>query len=283
MQAGGIDERHLTHADDAHLGILAEARHHLLGTVACPEEIRTVDFVHLYALGDGEMLQVAGFHIGILVEVNLIVDGTHLAGLAHASHEEQTGADEPYLDGDGQVEDDGQQERQDEHGDVALGVLQHGQERTPSAHAIAHHHKHARQTSHRNILRQGHQEEEDEQEHHGMHDAGHRCASAVVDVGHGAGNGSGCGNAAENGRHDVGQPLPYQLGVRTMMVAYHTVGHGGREQTLYGTQYGDGHGRSCQSLDGVPGEARHFSPRQLRRNAEAVANGLDSGHAGIVL
>ena len=44
-----------------------------------------------------------------------------------------------------------------------------------------------------------------------MDDAGNGGASAVVDIRHGAGDGSRSGNASEDGRHDVGDALSYQL------------------------------------------------------------------------
>ena len=236
MQTGGVDERHLTHADDAHLGMMAVAGHDVLETGSSTEEVRSVDLVDLDTLGDGEVLQVATLHIGILVEVDLIENGMYLGGLSHTTHEEQTGTDEAKLDGDGEVEDDGEEEGEQQHGDIALGIATcHGQERAPSAHAIADHHQDTCQAGHGDILRQGHKEQEDEQQHQGMDDACHRSATAIVDVGHGAGNGSRGGNTAKQGRCDVGKTLSDELGVRVVMVANDTIGHGGREQRLDGS------------------------------------------------
>ena len=47
-----------------------------------------------------------------------------MGGLSHTAHEEQTGTDKAYLDGYGEVEDDSKQERDQQHQDIALGVLQ---------------------------------------------------------------------------------------------------------------------------------------------------------------
>ena len=145
------------------------------------------------------MFQVACLDVEFLVGVNLVADYLHVGCLSHASHEEQTGDDQSHLNGDGQVEDDGEEEGDEQYGDVTLGILGQGEERAPAAHAIAHHHQHTGQTGHGNILCQGHEEEEDEQQYGSMDDTGDGGASAIVDVGHGAGDGT-CGrNTSEEG------------------------------------------------------------------------------------
>ena len=166
----------------------------------------------------------------LVLSDNLVHDDLHVRGLGHPLHKQQTGDEQAHLDGDGEVEQDGKEEGDEQHRHVALGVLHQSQKRPPSRHAVAHHHQHACQASHGNVLRQGHEEKEDEQQHHSVHDARYRRASAVVDVGHGAGNGTRGGNAAEERRRDVGNALPYEFGVGVVVVANHTIGHSGREQ-----------------------------------------------------
>ena len=173
------------------------------------------------------MLQVATLHVCVLVQVYLVEYGMNLCGLSHAAHEEQTGTDEAKLDGDGEVEDDGEEERQEQHGDVALGIACHCQERTPATHAIGNDDEYASQTGHRDVLCQRHEEQEDEREHDGMNDASHWSASAIVDVGHGAGDGSCSGNAAKDGRGDVGDALSDELRVGIVVVANDTISHSG--------------------------------------------------------
>ena len=56
MHTRGVNERHLTHADDAHLGAAAHVSHHFLELVADSKEIRAVDLVHLHAFGDDEVV-----------------------------------------------------------------------------------------------------------------------------------------------------------------------------------------------------------------------------------
>ena len=110
VQTGRVDEGYLTHADDANLRSIAVAGHDVLEAVTGSKEVGTVDLVDFYMLGDGEVLQVATLHIGIFVEVDLVENGMYIGGLSHTAHEEQTGADESELDGDGEVEDDGEEE-----------------------------------------------------------------------------------------------------------------------------------------------------------------------------
>ena len=263
MKTRGVDERYFSHSDDAYLRTTAVARHDVLEAVAGTEEVGAVDFIDFHIVGNGEVLQIAFLHIGIFVEVDFMEYGVHIGGFGHTAHEEQTGTDESYLDGDGEVEDDGEEEGQQQHGDVALGVAHHGHEGAPAAHTVGNDDEHACQTSHRDILCQRHKEQEDDQEHDRMDDAGNGCASAVVDIGHRAGDGTCGGDAAEEGRSDVGQSLTDEFSVGVVVVADDTVCNGCREQRLDGAQDGNRHRRSCQLLDGFPRQGGNGGLRQL--------------------
>ena len=94
-----------------------------------------------------------------------------------------------------------------------------------------------------------------------MDDACNRCASAVIDVGHGAGNGTSGGNTAEDRRYDVGNALSDELGIGVVMVANDTIGHSSREQRLDGSQHGNGDGRTNQALDSLPCQFGHNGTR----------------------
>ena len=115
-----------------------------------------------------------------------------------------------------------------------------------------------------------------------MDDTSDRGLATIVDVGHGAGDGS-CGrNTSEERRGNVGQTLCHQLGVGVVVVGYHTIGNGSREQTLDGTQNGDGDGWRNKALDGFPVHLWHLSSRQLIADGEAVADGLDAAHSCVL-
>ena len=76
-----------------------------------------------------------------------------------------------------------------------------------------------------------------------MNDAGHRSSTAVVDIGHGAGNGSRTGDSAEERRTEIGHTLTDELLIGIVVIASHTVGHRSREQGFDGAEYGNDHGR----------------------------------------
>ena len=230
------------------------------------------------------MLQVGRKEIILLVQVNLILSNCrNISGFAHSLHEEQAGDNQAHLDGNSQVEDDGEEEGNQEHGNVALRILHQCQETSPAAHAVRNHYQYTRQTSHRDVLGKRHEEEEDEQQYHSVDDARYRSLTAVVDIGHGTGDGTSGRDTAEERRGDVGQSLGYQLGVGIVMVADYTVGYGSREQALDGTEDGDGDGRRHEALDGLPVHFRNLSRRQLVADREAVADGLDALNSGKLL
>ena len=116
-----------------------------------------------------------------------------------------------------------------------------------------------------------------------MHDAADRSLAAVVDVGHRTGDGTSGRDAAEDGRSDVCKTLSHQLRVRVVVCTYHTVSHRSREERLYGAEHGDGQRRSHKALDGVPCHGWHVSVGDGAAYREAVADGLNGGHAEIVL
>ena len=68
-----IDERYLTHTDDADGVFLArDMRHDVIKAVRDAEEIRAVDLIYLHAVGDGEVLQVE-LDVRIFIRVYLIM------------------------------------------------------------------------------------------------------------------------------------------------------------------------------------------------------------------
>ncbi len=89
MDARGVDERYLTHADDTDTGpLMVQSTHDLLETVTGTEEVRTVDLVDLHTLGDGEMLEVAQLEVAVfLLRIDLLGDDLDISGLSHTAHE----------------------------------------------------------------------------------------------------------------------------------------------------------------------------------------------------
>lgn len=63
-------------------------------------------------------------HVGFVGGVDFVADDAYLCGLHDALDEEGAGDDEAYLDGYGEIKDDGEEEGYKEYGDVALGVFE---------------------------------------------------------------------------------------------------------------------------------------------------------------
>ena len=124
VHSGGIDERHLTHSYDPHLRATGHTTHNLLEAVGNAEEEGAVDLIHLAAVGNLEVLQVGSLEIHFLGRVDLVGEDADLRGLSHTAHTEQAGQHEAHLDGYGEVEDNGEEEGDEQHGDVRLGILQ---------------------------------------------------------------------------------------------------------------------------------------------------------------
>ena len=172
------------------------------------------------------MLQVGREEVKLLVQVNLIIGNScHVGGFAHSLHEEQTGDNQTHFNGYCQIEDDGEEEGNQKYGYIALRILHQCQETSPSAHSVRYNYQYTGKTSHRNVLGKRHQEEEDEQQNYGVDDACNRSLTAIIDIGHCAGNGTCCRNTAKEGRGDIGQTLSYQLGVTVVMIADYTIGN----------------------------------------------------------
>ena len=119
VDACGVNKRHLAHPNNTHLGTVAKGSHDLLKLIASTKEIRTIDLIHLYTLGHGEMLEIAT-HICVFIWVDFIHHNLHIGGFGHAAHEEQTCNDQSHFDGYGKVEEDSEQEGNDQYGDIEI-------------------------------------------------------------------------------------------------------------------------------------------------------------------
>jgi hypothetical protein len=107
-------------------------------------------------------------------------------------------------------------------------------------------------------------------------DAGDRRAAASLDVGRGAGDGAGGGEAAEERGGDVGQALGDEFLVGIVAVVDLAVGDARREQRFDGAEQGDGDRRRDQLAEIMHRHVGEAEIRQLLRNAvEAAADGFD--------
>ena len=112
------------------------------------------------------------------------------------------------------------------------------------------------------MLGQGAEEQQDQQQDDGVDDTGNRGTSAIVDVGHRAGNRSGHRNTTKQRYDHIGRTLGDQLCVGVMFVTCHTISHRSREQRLDRTQDSDREGRGEQQVNHIHIKANRFGLRQ---------------------
>lgn len=89
-------------------------------------------------------------------------------------------------------EDDGEEEGDQEHRNIALRILHQRQETSPSAHSVGYDNQYTGKTCHRDVFGKRHQEEEYQQQYHSMNDAGNWSLTTIINIGHGTGDGT-CG------------------------------------------------------------------------------------------
>lgn len=216
VYTGRIDEGNLTHTDDADLlVVLADATADFIELIGNTEEIGTIDLVHLSVSGDVKLLEILTVEADIVVgsRIELTGERTDDCGFVGTLEEEADCENETHLDSHGKVEDDSEDEGDDHDQEVRLRVLGKPEERTPAGHVVADHDEDASEASHRDHSDKTAEEKEDKHEDAGMNETGNRGASAIVDIGHGAGNGSGSGDTAEERDDEVGNTLTDELSI----------------------------------------------------------------------
>ncbi len=116
-----------------------------------------------------------------------------------------------------------------------------------------------------------------------MNDSCYRRTPAVVDVGHGPGNGTGCRDTSKERGYDVGHSLCDQLHVRVVPFADHTIGNGCGQQGFDGAQHGNGKCGGEQQADAFEIEPDRICLGELAVYLEPVADRFNSGDPKIVL
>ena len=91
--------------------------------------------------------------------------------------------------------------------------MEYSDDSAPAAHVVCRDYEHCGKAGHGYIIDQRHHEQEYEQEHQCVDNAGHRSASAIGNIGHGAGDGACDRYAAEERNGNVGDALAYEFGV----------------------------------------------------------------------
>ena len=159
VYACAVDEGHLAHTDNLYARFLAvnQIRLQIIELIGNTEEVWTVDFIDGTTLRNHETL-VLEVHIGFVAGVNLVLDNRNLGGLHHTFDKEGAGNDEAHFYGDGEVENDGEQERYNQYDYIALGVAKQTAEGTPTTHVIADDNQYGSQRGHGDVFGIWHQQ-----------------------------------------------------------------------------------------------------------------------------
>ena len=123
MNTCGVDERNLTHTDNTYLRTISQLSHGFFKFGSDTEEVRTVDFVYLYAFGNHQVFFVYG-KIRFFIGVDFIGNHRDFGSLHNTFHKEDAGDYQSYFDSDCQVEDNGQEESNQQYGDIRFRILQ---------------------------------------------------------------------------------------------------------------------------------------------------------------
>ena len=99
------------------------------------------------------MLQVR-LHIGIFVRVDLLMQGADMRLLVRTHQEQNQRQQYTYLDSYRQVEDHGQEERDEQHPQVAVRMFDQSHDGFPAGHRISNHDQYRCQAGHRNHAHQ---------------------------------------------------------------------------------------------------------------------------------
>jgi len=156
--------------------------------------------------------------------------GGGVGQLAHALDEQPGRQQQPDAYRQHHVEQHGEDQAGQQHQHVAArGDAQHVHHVRCFAHVPGHYHQQRRQCCHWQIAEQRRQPENRDQHHAGVDHRGQWRKRAGPDIGRAAGDGGGRGDATEQWRDQIAQPLADQLAVGLVAAAGHAIGDDGAE------------------------------------------------------
>ena len=117
--------------------------------------------------------------------------GNHSSERVHAIEEEQGRSEQTDLNGNGQVEDHRQEERDQQRCLIRHGELSEANKFMPIAHVKGHEQKDGRKRTQRDVHCQGSSYQDNDQKGQTVDHAGHRSDGPALDVGDGTSNGAG--------------------------------------------------------------------------------------------
>lgn len=118
-----VDERDFAHADDTYFGAVAQLCHGFFELGGDAEKVGTVYLVHFHTFWDYQVFFMAG-NVRLRIRVYFILDDGYFGSLHDTAHKQHAGNHQAHFNGNGQVEDDGQEESNQQYRDIRFRILQ---------------------------------------------------------------------------------------------------------------------------------------------------------------
>ena len=228
-----IDERHLTHTDDTHLLLTTMgATADIVELVGNTEEVRTIYLIYLGIERYLEGLEVLAMELEVVVVrwIEFAGERLHCGGLVGALEEEDDCQQKAYLDSNGEVKENSENESHQHDDEVGLRVFGKPHDGAELGHVVADHNEDTRKASHRDEGYQWSEEKQDSQEQECVYNTCNRGLTTVVDIGHRTSNSTRSRDTTKERHYHIGHTLGNELGIGVVAVANHTIRHHSREQ-----------------------------------------------------
>ncbi len=246
-----IDDRTTVEVEDEHIGLVMDMMQHVLEHLDRAEEERPLD-----AEDDLSVARHVPFRL--FADVNRI---------GHPFREQGERTDDPDLDGDDEVDEHGQPERDEQNERLGRPMLEHLEDVVPLRHVPGDTHQDRGEGGQWDIARERCQHEHGEEHRQPVDDAGAAADGPCLNVRRRPGDGAGRRDPAEERDDDVGEPLPEQFFVRVHLRTGHAVRDRTRQQRLERPEEGDGERRWHERRNQIEVDCEPVELRQSARDA----------------
>lgn len=279
LDSRGIDRRDLPHPENQNPRVRTRHVERGLEFFDSAKEKRTHDFKNGDTMRNVTTRDVVRVRKLLVVLAKLFGHIFHFRHIRHSADEKDCGQKNAHLDGDGQIHDNGQNERREKNGHVALRrALDELREILVAAHVERDLEKDRGERRHRNHFGVLAEQKHDQKQHHRMDQARNRTRRAVPDVRRRARDRPRRRDSAENRGKDVGDSLPHEFRIRTVPRSRHTVGDNRGEERFDGPE-------NRNRERGLKHLAHHFKAdiRQMRqrKSRRDMVLGANRRHADV--
>lgn len=235
-----VDGKYVAHSQDHHLRFFRNVE--IAELIHGGKEHRSVYLVYDRSFG-----YLFRFARGV---VRFVLPNAYFGEIGGVFQKEYRRKHDPDRDRNDEVENDGENERRDEHENIAprRGTAD-AHEMPPFAHIIRDHKKYRRDDGHRDHFRERHKHEQAQEQDDRVYHTRDRGTSAVFDVRRRSRDRARGGDAAEKPRTDIAYALGDEFGVGIVPISDHTVGHHAGKQGLDRREDRDGKRAGQYRLD----------------------------------